>query len=40
LGAKALSDLTYMAVSIVLLVSAGIGIFVASEIVMALGYMG
>jgi uncharacterized membrane protein YdcZ (DUF606 family) len=34
------SDLIYIAVSIILLVSAGIGMFVASQIVVALGYMG
>lgn len=34
------SDVIYVAVSIILLVSAGIGIFVASEIVIALGYIG
>jgi hypothetical protein len=33
------SDVIYVAVSIILLVSAGIGIFVASEIVIALGYI-
>jgi predicted membrane metal-binding protein len=33
-------DLTYIAVSIILLVSAGIGIFVASQIAVALGYVG
>ena len=31
------NDLIYVAVSIILLVSAGIGIFVASQIVVALG---
>jgi hypothetical protein len=33
------SDVIYVAVSIILLVSAGIGILVASEIVIALGYI-
>jgi hypothetical protein len=34
------TDLAYIAVGIILLVSAGIGILVAAQIVVALGYMG
>jgi hypothetical protein len=34
------SDLTYIAVSIILVLSAGIGILVASQIVVALGHIG
>jgi hypothetical protein len=37
---KSPSDLHYVAVGIVLLLSAGLGIAVASQIVVALGYMG
>jgi hypothetical protein len=37
---KSPSDLHYIAVGIILLVSAGIGIVVASQIVVALGYAG
>ena len=37
---KSPSDLHYIVVSIVLLVSAGLGIMVALQIVEALGYMG
>ena len=36
---KSPSDLHYIAVGIVLLLSAGLGIAVASQIVVALGYM-
>jgi hypothetical protein len=35
---KGLSDLHYIAASIILMVSAGIGLVVASQIVVALGY--
>jgi hypothetical protein len=37
---KSPSDLHYIAVGIILLVSAGIGIVVASQIVVVLGYAG
>jgi hypothetical protein len=37
---KSPSDLHYIAVGIVLLLSAGLGIVAASQIVVALGYMG
>jgi len=37
---KSPSDLHYIDVGIILLVSAGIGIVVASQIVVALGYAG
>jgi hypothetical protein len=37
---KSPSDLHYVAVGIVLLLSAGLGIAVASQIVVALGYTG
>ena len=37
---KSPSDLHYIVVGIVLLLSAGIGIAVASQIMVALGYMG
>jgi len=37
---KSPGDLHYIAVGIILLVSAGIGIVVASQIVVALGYAG
>lgn len=37
---KSPSDLHYIGVSIILLASAGIGMFVASQIVVAFGYMG
>jgi hypothetical protein len=37
---KSPSDLHYIVVGIILLVSAGIGMLVASYIVVAIGYMG
>lgn len=37
---KGPSDLHYIAVGIILLVSAGIGMLIASYIVVAIGYMG
>jgi hypothetical protein len=37
---KSPSDLHYIAIGIILLVSAGIGIVVASQIVVVLGYAG
>jgi hypothetical protein len=37
---KTPSDLHYIVVSLIRLISAGIGIFVASQIVVALGYRG
>jgi len=37
---KSPSDLHYIAASIILIVSAGIGVVVASQIVVALGYTG
>jgi hypothetical protein len=37
---KSPSDFHYIVVSLILLIGAGIGIFVASQIVVALGYRG